>query len=541
MGFMFRLKFTSFLKTLINSLILTGSLLINPINAQVIPSLNLPTSPLIPDSKTQINSACIYLDGRCIFELATLDNDSLARISEIQKRLDKISSKYLKTEDNTLTIIQKNEGGLPNIYISFQEQNKIRLLTVTNPDAQLNGVTLEVRANELIETLTISLKQGKEERKKEFLFPQIALAMGILFGIFSLNLLIKKRIDYLIKAQQEFEPAILNKSDGEQIISNLLIQRKNWNFKEVQIRILQLLQTGLIGGGIIFILGLFPYTRMIQLLVIFVLQYPLRLGIVGVGTYVLIRLSYGLIAQFNSVLALNNLIAPEKDRRFQLRINTLSVVIRGIITATWITIGTLVGLAAISINITPILAGAGIIGLAISFASQNLIKDAINGFCIILEDQYAVGDVINVGNYGGLVEYINLRITQIRDSEGRLITIPNSEVRIVANLSSHWSRADLNIPISYHTNIDQALGIIKAVANNMNHDLEWKDKILEEPSVLGVDNFNEKGIIIKVLIKTEPLKQWEVAREFRKRIKIALEEANIPILPPQQEIWFHHN
>ncbi|MFM6022510.1 MAG: mechanosensitive ion channel family protein, partial [Dolichospermum sp.] len=108
----------------------------------------------------------------------------------------------------------------------------------------------------------------------------------------------------------------------------------------------------------------------------------------------------------------------------------------------WVGVGSLLALTSLGINIVPLLASAGLLGVALSLPSQNLIKDAINGFLIIFEDQYALGDMITVGNVGGLVEKLNLRMTQVRDSEGRLITIPNSEVKIVANLSSRWSRAD---------------------------------------------------------------------------------------------------
>ncbi|MGL5803942.1 MAG: mechanosensitive ion channel family protein, partial [Xenococcaceae cyanobacterium] len=197
--------------------------------------------------------------------------------------------------------------------------------------------------------------------------------------------------------------------------------------------------------------------------------------------------------------------------------------------------------SAVGVNIAPLLAGAGIVGVAISLASQNLIKDAINGFFIILEDQYAVGDVINVGEVSGLVENMNLRITQLRDGEGRLITIPNSEIKIVANLSSQWSRADLNIPVAYQADIDKAIELLVKVAEGMSQEPIWRDHIIEPPEVLGIDNFADRGIIIKVWIKTEPLKQWDVSREFRRRIKIAFDRAGIPIPLPQKQIWFDSN
>lgn len=144
--------------------------------------------------------------------------------------------------------------------------------------------------------------------------------------------------------------------------------------------------------------------------------------------------------------------------------------LEGIVTVTSVGVGFLVALSAIGVNIGPLLADAKILGVAVSLGSQNLIKDAINAFFIILEDQYAIGDVINVANVGGLVENMNLRITQLRDAEGRLITIPNSEIKVVANLSSNWSRADLAIPVAYYNDVDKALEVIDTVAQEMSRE-----------------------------------------------------------------------
>ena len=141
----------------------------------------------------------------------------------------------------------------------------------------------------------------------------------------------------------------------------------------------------------------------------------------------------------------------------------------------------------------------------------------------------------------GLVEKIYRRITQFRDAEGRMSTVPKSAVDIVANRSSQWSRADLNIPVGYHTDIDLALALIHQVAATITEDPDWQERIWEFPSILGVDNFSDRGIIIRVWIKTEPLKQWEVAREFRRRVKIAFEQAGIPLTAPQQHILLEQN
>lgn len=292
------------------------------------------------------------------------------------------------------------------------------------------------------------------------------------------------------------------------------------------------------GGGTLIILGLFPYTKPLQIGILAIAQIPIKLTIVAVGTYVAIRFTYALIDHFTSTIVSGGaLLTPETSARLQLRISTFSSVTKSITTIIWVAAGSLLALTSLGINIVPLLASAGLLGVALSLPSQNLIKDAINGFLIIFEDQYALGDMITVGTVGGLVEKLNLRMTQVRDSEGRLITIPNSEVKIVANLSSRWSRADLTIPVSYQANVDQALTLIEDVGLDMTQDPEWQDQILEKPNVLGIDNFSDRGIMIRILIKTQPLKQWAVAREYRRRLKITLDAAGINIPVPQQANW----
>jgi small conductance mechanosensitive channel len=226
------------------------------------------------------------------------------------------------------------------------------------------------------------------------------------------------------------------------------------------------------------------------------------------------------------------LLTPESSHRLQLRVSTFSGVTKGISTIIWIGAGILIALVSLGVDVLPLLAGAGLIGVALSLASQNLIKDAINGFLIIIEDQYALGDVITVDGVGGLVENLNLRMTQLRDAEGRLITIPNSEIKVVANLSSRWSRADMSFVVSYQTDVDEVLKLMEEVAGHMYGESLWKQQIMEAPTVLGVDNFGEYGLVVRIWIKTKPLKQWDVAREYRRRLKIALEEAGINIPVP---------
>lgn len=514
------------------TILLTGWVA-SPIQAQIplpqnleLPALSLPSS----DAQSRIMSACIRLDGRCLFQIAAPQTELPARIQDIQQRLETISRQYLQEDSSKLQIQIKKQNNLPVIYVNDQP-----LLTVTRPDADLQGGDLDTRAEKLKESLQEGLQRAKRERQPQFLTRRSAIAGGLTVVMLGSSWMIYRSSK---RSQQHLAATSKPTSDP---VTTQLAQQQQGNLQEVQRRLYQMAQASIWCGGTFIGLGLFPYTRILQVLMLNVLQIPLRVGIVGLGTYVLVRLSYVLIDRFATALASSYLLTPEASRRLQLRVSTISGVTKSITTLVFLGVGSLVALTTLGVEIAPLLAGAGLVGVAVSLASQNLIKDAINGFLIIVEDQYAVGDVINVGDVGGLVENINLRITQVRDAEGRLITIPNSEIKIVANLSSNWSRADLNIPVAYHADVDQALELIDTIAQEMSRDVIWQEQILEKPQVLGVDNFGERGVTIRVWIKTQPLKQWDVAREFRRRLKIAFDETGVPIPLPQQEIWFNRS
>ena len=521
------------LASLAGSILLAGWV-VSPVQAQTpLPQnlqLPIPSWPL-NDSQSNMVAGCIRLDGRCLFQVAAPKSELPARIQDIQQRLENISNQYLQDDAAKLQVEIAKQNNLPVIFVNDQP-----VLTVTQPDANLQGADLDTRAQKLRESLQEGLIRAKQEREPQFITRSSAIAGSLILGM----VVASWSLERWRKRSQIRLAASASPPTGHPVTTQLTQQQKG-NLQEVQRRLYQLAQGGIWGGGGLIILGLFPYTRIVQVLALSALQVPLLVGIVGLGTYVVIRLSYVLTDRFAAALANSYLLTPEASRRVQLRVSTISAVTKSITTLGCIGIGILVALTTLGVNIAPLLAGAGLVGVAVSLASQNLIKDAINGFLIIVEDQYAVGDVIAVGDVGGLVEYINLRITQVRDAEGRLITIPNSEIKIVANLSSNWSRADLNIPVAYDTDVDQALKLIDDVAQQMSRDPIWLQQILEAPQVLGVDNFGERGVIIRVWIKTQPLKQWDVAREFRRRLKVAFDQAGVPIPLPQQEIWFNQS
>ncbi|MGQ4649107.1 mechanosensitive ion channel domain-containing protein [Lyngbya aestuarii] len=507
-----------------------------PVQAQLpfLPELKQQTSSLLNQlSESTVASSCVRLDGRCIFEVTAQKPALPARRREIQENLASISHQYFQAETSEVKVEIQEENRLPVIYVNGQ-----RLLTVTEQDASRIGEeNPQNAALTLRRRLQRALEKAKWERQDKFLVRQGGIAAGTAVAMLLASLAICRWERRLKISKEQLAPA--TDSPDSRPISTRLTEGQQWNLTEVQHRLLQLAQVGILTGGSLFILSLFPYTRIAQVLIVTSIRIPLRVVIVSLGTYLAVRLSYALIDRFNSALASNYLQTPQADRRLQLRVTTITSVTKSVVTIAWIGIGFVVALTVIGVDVGPLLAGAGIIGVALSLASQNLIKDFINGFFIIWEDQYGVGDVIVVGDVGGFVENMNLRITQLRNEEGRLITIPNSEVRIVGNLSNHWSRADLSIPVAYQTDVDKALYLVDQVAQQMSKDQLWRNQILEPPLLLGVDGFGQNGFIIRVWIKTQPLKQWDVSREFRRRIKVAFDEAEIAISLSRQEIWFN--
>ncbi|MBN3881715.1 MULTISPECIES: mechanosensitive ion channel family protein [unclassified Nostoc] len=505
------------------------------------PQLQAPSS-VSNDSNDRVVSGWIYLDGRRLFQIAASKTNFPERSEDIQKKLEKISQNYFKSPANTVVKVEvRKVNELPVIYVNGQY-----LMTITSEDAGLRQVDISTSANQVAESLQEDLQQAKQERQTQFLIDQGKIAAGtglamivMSWGVYSWQRRSKKDLVNPIASQPPRGPLNSPISPvAAQPITTQLNQQQKLHLQEVKRRLFQLTQAGIWGGGSFFILGLFPYTRGVQLGILTAAQFPLRLGIVLLGTYVAIRLTYALIDRFTTTLISSGaLLTPESSERLQLRVSTFSGVTKSIATGIWVGIGFLLALVSLGIDIVPLLAGASLVGVAVSLASQNLIKDAINGFLIILEDQYALGDVINVGDVGGLVENLNLRMTQLRDSEGRLITIPNGEIKVVANLSSRWSRADLTIPIAYQADIEKTLKLIESIGFEMDKDPQWQRQILETPQVLGIDQFGDRGLIIRVWIKTQPLKQWDVAREFRRRLKVALDEVGISISVPQQAIW----
>lgn len=188
------------------------------------------------------------------------------------------------------------------------------------------------------------------------------------------------------------------------------------------------------------------------------------------------------------------------------------------------------------IQIAPLLASAGIVGVAIGFGGQYLVRDVITGFFLIFENQYRIGDVVNMEGLGGVVEDISLRVTTLRDMNGTVHYIPHGEIKKVSNLSKQFAKVNLNVGVSYRTDLNKLIEVINRVGSELASDPNWKDLIDEAPAFLRVDSFDDSAISVKIVGVTKPLQQWSVTGELRKRIKEAFDAEGIKRPLPQRVI-----
>jgi small-conductance mechanosensitive channel len=224
----------------------------------------------------------------------------------------------------------------------------------------------------------------------------------------------------------------------------------------------------------------------------------------------------------------------ELSLRAEQRARALAGVLRSVVSCVIFAIAAFMVLDELGINLAPLLAGAGIVGLALGFGSQSLVKDFLSGAFILIEDQFGVGDVVDLDGTSGVVEAISLRTTQLRSVEGTVWHVPNGEIRRVGNMSKHWARAVLDIQVAYGTDLDRARRVIKRVADEV-----WRERrdVLEEPDVAGVEALGASGVALRLLVKTTPSQQWEVSRVLRERIKLAFDDEGFEIPFPQQTVW----
>lgn len=234
--------------------------------------------------------------------------------------------------------------------------------------------------------------------------------------------------------------------------------------------------------------------------------------------------------------SVGHLAARAEGRRRQAQLHTLGPLLEGVAHVTILILAVMMGLSELGVKIGPLLAGAGVVGIAVGFGAQTLVKDFLTGLFLVVEDIVSVGDIVRIGDSGGLVEEMTLRTIRLRDFDGTLHVFPYGEAQVVHNLTKTFSYCVFDLQISYGSSIDKALGLMREVGEGMRKDPAFSGKILEPIEVVGVDNLADSGVMLKARIKTRPLEQWNVGREYNRRIKHAFEDAGVEIPFPHMQV-----
>jgi small conductance mechanosensitive channel len=258
-----------------------------------------------------------------------------------------------------------------------------------------------------------------------------------------------------------------------------------------------------------------------------------RLLLIAAASVLLVRLLSSLVNRILHLMANGSGATISEAEK---RALTMASLLRTVGTAFIIIVAALMALREIGLDITPLLAGAGVAGLAIGFGAQSLIKDVIAGFFILMEDQFHVGDVIQAAGVSGQVERMSLRTTIVRDLQGTVHFIPNGEIKVASNLTKEWSRAVLEVGIDYQEDLDRTLHVLAEVGRELAADASFGSMVLEPPQVLGVESLGESQVTLRLLLKTLPSKQWEVARELRRRIKYRFDREKIAVPYPHRVV-----
>lgn len=270
-----------------------------------------------------------------------------------------------------------------------------------------------------------------------------------------------------------------------------------------------------------------------QLFTTWIVDHGLRVFGIAVVAYLVHRFAHGFVDRLIRKLIPRGNNSKDAEEK---RENTLISVASGTLGVVTFIITSLMILSEFGVDIGPLIAAVGIVGIAVGFGGQYLIRDIISGLFILMENQYRVGDVVCFDTICGSVEALSLRMTTLRDLDGTVHHVPHGEVKQVSNLSKQFARVNLNIGVSYSADIEEVIQVVNETGVTLSEDPDWKDKILTPPQFLRVDDFADSSIVIKILGDTIPLEQWAVAGELRKRLKIQFDAHGIEIPFPQRVV-----
>ncbi len=514
--------------------------------------------PVGVERRGTLEAAGVRLDGQELFRIASpavLDRSRLDTQIPVEVRAKQIEAnlKYLipnrrssvALDPKTLEVVIQTLNQQPVLFVRDDSLAEAKvLLTVTDADAQYHSISKARLAERWQEILVRELRQSIELRQPEALWRQTTsvskvlaatLLLTFLLGIVSQAL---RRRQRQLAQQQAAESRFTHSQDAQSVEpptqeTPILLELRYYFNLERRLQTVRLLRWLLFwmivllwAAGVAYGLSAFPQTR----------QFARKV----MTAPVVILIAWFLMGLTNRLVdfAIDRFIQNKEQEQSLTaanlqRIATIARVCKGLKTVLVYAIVILWLLQWFNIVPGSVLTLGAVFTLVISFASQNLVRDLVNGFLILLEDQFRIGDNVKIGSTSGMVENMNLRVTQIRTDEGGFITLPNSLIGEVENRSRTWARTDFRVEVAYNTDIDHALMIVRETVDQMEQDLEWQPIILDTHELFGVDQISHTGITIRIWIKTAPLKQWAIARELRRRLKVAFDHHSIQIGIPQ--------
>ncbi len=525
--------------------------------------------PIQPLQLTE-NTAPVRLNGRTVFEISSPPSNpdeprtipSLEdRVREVERKLSRIVEGGF--DPDSLQVRAQQDWNTNQYVISVYDDGNLgspeepeRIVTVTRFDAQVADRNPEALAEDWADQIEEALRLAYQERLPEARKQrwETALILAAIIVVLSpLIALLQRRTTghYQDLSRQRHpenlqppEDALVEENEAAGMGSRVqflrammpqIVLERRISMVILLRRVLLFLQLALWIGGTILILSQFPETRAYAA---WLQKFPVQ--ILGIWLFVAVanKLTDVLFDNILQSWVEQESLNPTASKRFILRAPTLAAALKGMTSFIAGLIGVIWFLALQNFPLDSLITGAGIFGVALTIVFQNLIKDLINGILILWEDQFAVGDVIDVGYGPGFVEYMNLRVTRLRGEGGRLSTVPNSQIEVVHNLSKEWSRIDFRIRISHDADALEAIQVMRQTMEEMQADPDWTESIIEPTMLAGVENLDERGTQLLMWTKTKPLQQWAVEREYRRRLKLAFEEAGIGIAIPKQMLWF---
>jgi small conductance mechanosensitive channel len=495
------------------------------------------------------NKQLFQIASPTVFDRSAIDQNALpveVRAQEIRERLKRSLIRFYSTDDrladqSSPTVIIGKLNQRPILLLSDGKSRPLRLVKITDEDSEFYGQQPEELAADLQGILQEEVNRLIEVFSWRSLQRRIFRSAGVLLVLLTLSglgHLLRRAVNarqQRLRAQYEDTLQAVTPPGAEMGDSrSLLPQVRGLSYRIGFYTLIKWLVFWLLilswYVGVVAIINQIPvlmrYTS-------WILATPLELLVLWFLISVGIRIGRSLIQAFIQTWEHSDYLHFGEEQRRSLRAKTITNAFKGLITAILLMIGLIATLNTLRIPTRPILAGSAIIGLAISFGSQSLIKDLVNGCLILVEDQFAIGDVIDVGQFSGVVENLNLRVTQLRDGEGRLITIPNSTITEVQNSTRLWSQVDFSIEVAYENDPVQVFAVMNKIAQSLYDDPQWRDVLPSPPQVLGLENLSPMGMQVRVLLRTLPGKQWVVGREFRLRVRQGLEQEGIELSKPR--------